>query len=274
MQLTIDQLNSMLLPQGFRVTPFANDLAEDVKLRPTPAEEVERRYLAAAEALALLHEQIAGANAFSVCDIADVFDVATVDDDTRQLAGLFTSHGSDKATIHNYHIVYGNILAGKRDQDIRILEIGLGTNNIDTLSNMGRAGRPGASLRSFRDWAPRAQVFGADIDERILFTEERIQTFFVDQTDHGALNALAARFSPKSFDLIIDDGLHIPEANFKTTLAMLPLVADNGCLVIEDIVPETAPLWNLAFNTLAAAYQCQFLRTQAACLVIVRRKQP
>ena len=66
---------------------------------------------------------------------------------------------------------------------MNILEIGLGTNNVDVVSNMGRDGIPGASLRAFRDYLINSKIYGADIDKSILFSEERIETYFVDQTN-------------------------------------------------------------------------------------------
>ena len=51
------------------------------------------------------------------------------------------------------------------------------------------------------------------IDRRILFHEDRISTFWVDQTDPNSLDALAAQLGDIKFDLIIDDGLHLPHAN-------------------------------------------------------------
>ncbi|MDB9839765.1 hypothetical protein OAC57_05685 [Planktomarina temperata] len=64
----------------------------------------------------------------------------------------------------------------------KIFEIGLGTNNVDIVSAMGTEGKPGASPRAFRDFWPEAQLIGADFDARILFSEDRIETYFVDQT--------------------------------------------------------------------------------------------
>ena len=62
------------------------------------------------------------------------------------------------------------------------MEVGLGSNNTELLSNMGSDGKPLASLRAWRDYFPNAQIYGADIDKDILTNEERIKTFFVDQT--------------------------------------------------------------------------------------------
>jgi len=87
----------------------------------------------------------------------------------KALADLFSLHGSDKATAHNYHLIYSSVLKGKRNRPIRILEIGIGPNNVDVPSTMGRLGRPGPLLRAFRDWAPNSLVVGADVNRRILF---------------------------------------------------------------------------------------------------------
>jgi hypothetical protein len=76
-------------------------------------------------------------------------------------------YGSDKANSHNYHHLYGSILSDRHKVQ-NVFEIGLGTNNVDVVSNMGAAGRPGASLRAFRDFCPNANIFGADVDKRIL----------------------------------------------------------------------------------------------------------
>ena len=42
------------------------------------------------------------------------------------------------------------------------------------------------------------------------FQHDRCQTFQVDQTDPAALQAFAAEFGP--FDVIIDDGAHLSDA--------------------------------------------------------------
>jgi hypothetical protein len=59
-----------------------------------------------------------------------------------QLAALFERYGSDKSGTHDYYHLYGAILS--RAHIGSLLEIGLGTNNEDVLSNMGAQGRPGA----------------------------------------------------------------------------------------------------------------------------------
>ena len=189
--------------------------------------------------------------------------------DTDELRALFQKYGSDKSTGHNYHLLYSWLLGARRRDDLTILEIGLGTNNIDVPSNMGLEGKPGASLRAFRDWAPPSRIYGADVDKRILFREERIETFFVDQTQRGTLQELAARFAPGSFDLIIDDGLHNSEANLNTLLFALPLIKDDGALVIEDIGPGDLPFWQIVFGLLAPKYNGTFLEARGGYMALI-----
>ena len=90
-----------------------------------------------------------------------------------------------------------------------IFEIGLGTNNSDVVSTMGSNGKPGASLKAFKEYLPHANIYGGDYDKRILFNEKRIKTFFIDQTNPTTFDDLDKVLS-KDFDLMIDDGLHAP----------------------------------------------------------------
>jgi hypothetical protein len=55
---------------------------------------------------------------------------------------VMTRFGSDKAW-NGYTPVYSALFGDRCDQPLRILELGLGTNNEDVLSNMGVFGAPG-----------------------------------------------------------------------------------------------------------------------------------
>ncbi len=186
-----------------------------------------------------------------------------------QLKVLYDRHGSDKATEHNYHLLYGPILA-QRDSVTGLLEVGLGTNNPDVISNMGVDGKPGASLRAFRDFLPKAQIYGADVDRRILFSEERITTFFVDQTDPRSFDAIADAVG-ENFDLIIDDGLHSPNANLTTLLFGFERLKAGGWLVIEDIAPAAVPLWEAIAALMPHQYDSQVVAAKGAFLFSMRR---
>jgi len=191
--------------------------------------------------------------------------------DGRDLAQLFSSYGSDKSTIHNYHYIYEYLLRGKRNAALQILEIGLGTHHPDVPSNMGAEGKPGASLRAFRDWAPHAMIFGADVDQRVLFSENRISTYYVDQLQTDTLRELASRFSPGTFDLLIDDGLHTPEANVNFLNTALDLVKDDGRIVIEDVAEKHLSFWSFVSWALEGRFEVRFIKTRHSCVVVLRK---
>jgi 23S rRNA U2552 (ribose-2'-O)-methylase RlmE/FtsJ len=154
----------------------------------------------------------------------------------------------------------------KKQEPLQILEIGLGTNNIDVMSNMGRFGKPGASLRAFRDFLPNAYIYGADIDKRILFQEERINTLFIDQTNIEILYSVKESFGNKKFDLIIDDGLHNSEANLNSIDFALDLLSANGVLIIEDIAEKDFVYYKLLSKLFENKYQIRFIKTKIACV--------
>lgn len=162
---------------------------------------------------------------------------------------LFYKFGSDKGApqdkphpislmpAHTYADLYYLLFNLSRNSILKVFECGLGTNNLSFKSNMGRAGLPGASLRAWREYFPNAEIFGADIDTSILFSDERITTLYVDQTDRESIDAMWKKIAVEDFDVIIDDGLHTFEAGktlFELSITKLRL---GGIYVIEDINP-------------------------------------
>ncbi len=189
----------------------------------------------------------------------------------QKLQQLFNTHGSDKSSLHDYHWLYGSILSNP--ESVRsILEIGLGSNNESVACNMGSGGRPGASIRAFRDFCEGAVIYGADIDRSILFTEDRIKTFEVDQTSSESFDRLLEML-PNNFDLVIDDGLHAPDANILTLSYGLKLIKSGGWVVIEDILDQSQPLWQSVAALLPSQiYDSYFIRAQSGMMFAVHRK--
>jgi len=189
----------------------------------------------------------------------------------ERLRALFDRFGSDKSTRHDYHLLFGSILE-KPDSVTDVLEIGIGSNNPDVVSNMGTQGRPGASLRAFRAFLPRATIYGADVDTGILFEEERINTFLLDQTEPASFDRLS-RVVPAELDLIIDDGLHCPHANIATLLFALERLKMGGWFVVEDIAPAALPLWQVISTMMPAHHESQIVDAKGAYLFVVRRSE-
>ena len=190
-----------------------------------------------------------------------------------ELASLFTQYGSDKATSHGYYLVYASALSRcGTDRDLNLLEIGLGTNMTDVVSNMGIAGRPGASLRAFRDFLPRASIFGADVDRRVLFSEPRIETYYVDQTDRRSFDQLGGGL-PAEFDIMIDDGLHLLTANLNSLSFFLARLRPGGFAIIEDIAFDAEDFWHLVANMLPPPFEPCIVRSGPSLMFVVNRTQ-
>lgn len=182
---------------------------------------------------------------------------------------VFDEYGSDKGSMHGYHHIYGRIF---RDPlAVRgVLEIGIGTNHTDVVSNMGRAGSPGASLRALRDLLPSAHIYGADIDTRILFTEDRIDTYQVDQMDTESILRLE-RAVPDGLDVVIDDGLHSPAANLGVIMLSVRKVKVGGWVVIEDIVESAVPVWQVVAALLRTSWSCYLLKAEHRLAFVAER---
>ena len=147
-------------------------------------------------------------------------------------------YGSDKGgknLHHNYSEFYSEIFYHNRKKIKNFLEIGLGTNNINLPSNMGEDGKPLASLRAWKDFFENANIYGADIDKDILKDEERIKTFYVDQTNPKTIKEMFEKMNVKKFDVILEDGLHEFNANICFFENAIDYLSDDGIYIIEDV---------------------------------------
>jgi len=162
-----------------------------------------------------------------------------------RMCRIMNKYGSDKGSgWHNYTTIYSKIFRELPKRHLTIIELGIGTNNPSLPSTMGIAGRPGASLRGWRECFPDADIFGADIDRSILFTEDRIQTYYCDQLDRRTIDDLWGQPGLRNgADIIVDDGLHTFEANASFLGASLPYLRDGGFYVTEDIHRSDLEKW-------------------------------
>lgn len=112
---------------------------------------------------------------------------------------------------------------------------------------MGIAGKPGASLRVWRDFFPNSVVYGVDIDRDILFSEDRIITDYMDQTSPESVKSFWNSHKIKP-NIIIDDGLHMFHAGKSLYENSIEHLADGGVYVIEDILPEDLPNYKQYFQ--------------------------
>ena len=167
-------------------------------------------------------------------------------DNLSLLSTLCERYGSDKGSTNDtghpypwpantYADFYSLLFDHSRLGIKKVFECGLGTNNPDLPSSMGKDGKPGASLRVWRDYFPNAHVYGADIDRSILFEEHRIKTSYLDQTDQGSIAEYWNTLGVDRFDLMIDDGLHTFDAGVCLFESSISKLAREGIYVIEDV---------------------------------------
>ena len=176
--------------------------------------------------------------------------VVSYNSGTSLLHELFFKYGSDKGApldqkhsetgwpAHTYADLYLILFEAFRHEVKKVFECGLGTNNEGFPSNMGANGKPGASLKAWRDYFPNAHVYGADIDDSVLFQETRISTYAVDQTNSQSIQMMWENVKAVDFDIIIDDGLHTFEAGVSLFNESFGKLRAGGLYIIEDVRPE------------------------------------
>lgn len=140
------------------------------------------------------------------------------------LGELATRHGSCKWGAHWQPTAYERYLTPLQDKPITILEIGVGGHHV---------AEGGESLRMWRDYFPRAQIYGLDLYDKRSVEEQRIHIFQGDQGDEGFLADVVARTGP--LDLVIDDGSHVNEHVITAFRFLFPHLADDGLYFIEDL---------------------------------------
>jgi predicted O-methyltransferase YrrM len=147
------------------------------------------------------------------------------------LTRLAIRHGTDKWGAHFYTPVYHRLFAHLRERPIRLLEIGVGG---DQVAKVG-----GASLAMWADYFPHGRILGIDVFAKNLALGPRVVLQQGSQDDAAFLARMSADHGP--FDIVIDDGSHDPAhvtASFDT---LFPLLADGGLYVIEDVQSTFRP---------------------------------
>jgi trans-aconitate methyltransferase len=151
---------------------------------------------------------------------------------SSNLNALAMLWGTDKGpSLHDYTPHYAAHLRARRWRVRHVLEIGVGGTQVPTLG--------GESLRMWRNYFPRAEIYGIDIHPKQLDTTERITVLRADQSDPDSLTE-ALRGCPE-FDLIVDDGSHIGAHQIATFETLFERLAAGGIYAIEDLWTSYLP---------------------------------
>ncbi len=148
---------------------------------------------------------------------------------TTSLCKLSTKYGTDKGYPHRYTPIYHQFLGPCRTDIKRVLEVGICVKR-DLLN-----GRTGASLYMWEEFFPDADIFGIDIDPNSMVNEGRIKSAVADQTNLDQMVYAVEMFGARPFDVIVDDGSHVPEHQISCANILLPYLDRDGFYFIEDI---------------------------------------
>jgi len=178
----------------------------------------------------------------------------------QSISTLLDQQGSDKARW--YGSLYDILLEPIRHTVRYVVEIGIGTMIPDGPSSMvdwaGPNYRPGGSLRAWRDYFPHAEIHGIDpAPDTDVIGEPRIFTHRFDSRDLACAADLFVRHDHFVPDLIIDDGLHTPQAQIATMENFLPRLKPGGLYVLEDV--ETPYLKTVAAEIPRISPDCIFV---------------
>jgi len=127
---------------------------------------------------------------------------------------------TDKYFTHQYTRYYDTLLQPLRKRGKKVLELGL---------------LNGASLALWREYFPRADIFGVDIEperwKKFAGKLDRCTVLVGSETDQAFMAGVAKR---GPFDLIVDDASHDPLLQRQAFNALWPAVRQYGFYVIED----------------------------------------
>lgn len=143
---------------------------------------------------------------------------------SRNLNYLALLYKTDKWGKHFYTKHYFNHFKELRSKKINLLEIGVGGYD----SPIQGAG----SLRMWKHFFSKANIFAIDIFDKSLLEESRIKIFKGSQADAIFLDQVVEEI--KELDIIIDDGSHYNNHVLVTFKHLFPKLNDGGIYVIED----------------------------------------
>lgn len=143
----------------------------------------------------------------------------------KTLNQIGVERGTDKSSLnHHYLSLYDMLFDPMRDQDIRILEIGVQFGN---------------SLRTWREYFPSAGIVGIDsIDNDVKFNPmDGVNVIIGDAYNDRIFERLVGKF-----DIIIDDGSHEMSHQIFFVKHYCDLLTDEGLLIVEDVLtPNVIP---------------------------------
>jgi len=136
---------------------------------------------------------------------------------TTPLQNIGRRHGTDKS-VHNFKgVTYLDVYTQHLPPRVKcMVELGV---------------YKGASLRTWRDFFPTAEVWGVDIDPEVKQGDPKVITG--SQADPATIAQVAPG---KEFDFVVDDGSHLIHHLIGSFDLLWPRVRSGGLYVMEDLL--------------------------------------
>lgn len=166
------------------------------------------------------------------------------------LNAIGEEENTDKgSSFHNYLSKYDFFLEKLRNQNIKILELGVFN---------------GASLRMWENYFESAEIIGVDIDEKCKENEDkRIKVLITDLGRESNLDLLKKMVggSPK---VIIDDASHFYTHQIKALIKLFPFLESGGIYIVEDLGTSFG-------ENIGSRYDNSFISAYDFCTLISRK---
>ena len=130
-----------------------------------------------------------------------------------------TDKGNKYGSAHNYVQYYKKYFNKIKDKSLNILEIGIAA---------------GSSLKMWSSYFTNSKIYGIDINSECM----EIKSFMDNSFNNVELmlgDASVYDFGNLKFDIIIDDGSHLPVDMINTYNNLKKKLVKNGIYVIEDL---------------------------------------
>jgi hypothetical protein len=160
--------------------------------------------------------------------IRDFADLLKPRDMLTKLCNKYETDKGDRAFgCHGYAAIYHSLFKHLSDKEISVCEIGL-LHPSDRHRPTGKA----PSLCVWREYFPKAKLFGFDIDD---FSSVKIPNCTIVRGDSSLREDLGELGELGPFDIVIEDASHASHHQQIALAALFPFVKSRGLFCIEDL---------------------------------------
>jgi len=196
----------------------ASNTFDKMKMREN-GEHPRMRRIEATQGSPLLNTLLSQSEFFRGYNIGNTIlnDKRQLEKERRRFFAAGHKSNCDKITHHGYGAIYPLITASLSNS-IDILEIGYGHGN---------------SAQLWKEIFPKSSLTFLDRD--VSLEQDRLKVLRCDQSNKNDLIVATRKLLGARFQLIIDDGSHVPKHQIDTFAVLFELLDPGGYYVIEDI---------------------------------------